>query len=108
LRGLDWFKYNTFIGKYQDKIPTEQWTAKQWKTGIKDRPFKGRTLVRERGKMKKVKKDKYGWCIFYTRINIEHWNLLKLFYEREWGWRESNGEDESNQYITYVYMGLSQ
>jgi hypothetical protein len=32
-----------------------------------------------RGQMKKVKKGEYGWCIFYTCMNMEHWNTLKLF-----------------------------
>jgi hypothetical protein len=31
------------------------------------------------GQMKKVKDGEYRWYTFYTCMNIDHWNPLKLF-----------------------------
>jgi hypothetical protein len=42
-------------------------------------------LVGRGGQMKRVKEGKYGRCIFYTYMNMEHRNLLKLFFRRGMG-----------------------
>jgi hypothetical protein len=41
-------------------------------------------------------------------MNMEHWNLLKLFYKKEWGRRKNNGGIEPKQGIIDVYMEMSQ
>jgi hypothetical protein len=49
----------------------------------------------------KVKKGYYGWYIFYTCKNINHWKLLKVTLRRGRGKWEINGVDETNQSTLY-------
>jgi hypothetical protein len=35
------------------------------------------------------KEGEYGWCTFYTRMNIEFFNLLKSVYEGDWHRKET-------------------
>jgi hypothetical protein len=59
--------------------------------------------------MKRKKEGDYGWGTFYTFMNMENWNLLKLSQEGEWGKREINGGGaEPNQGTIYVCMEMSQ
>jgi hypothetical protein len=51
------------------------------KDGGKTGHIKGREIAGGRGEMKRVKEGEYGSSIFYTHINMEHWKLLKSFWE---------------------------
>jgi hypothetical protein len=54
-----------------------------------------------------IKQSEYGWCIFYTGKNIEHWNLLKSPYEGHWDRKQNNGENEPIQGLMHEYMEMS-
>jgi hypothetical protein len=47
---------------------------------------------------KEGKGDKYGWSIFYTCMNMEHWNHLKSFQEGGWE-KEINGGEETGVHV---------
>jgi hypothetical protein len=34
-----------------------------------------------RGRVREESKGEYGWCTFYTRMNIDYLNLLKSLLE---------------------------
>jgi hypothetical protein len=79
---------------------------------MKGRNVKQVTLrggTRGRGRLNEEGKGGWIWlCIFYTRMSMEHWNLLKSLWEGEWGRRENNGKGEPNWGVISVYMEMSQ
>jgi hypothetical protein len=71
---------------------------------MKDRNVKQVMLKGGTSGKGRIKENEYGWCIFYTCMNMEHWNQSK-FLRRG---RENNGGDEPNLGIIYVYVDISQ
>jgi hypothetical protein len=55
----------------------------------------------------RVKEGEYGWHIFCTCMNMEHWNLFKSFYE---GGRERGRTMEGMSQVGTLYakMEMSQ
>jgi hypothetical protein len=52
--------------------------------------------------MKKLEEGEYGWCTFYTSMNMEHWNRFQSFYDGEWCEEENNGGDEWSRDMTCI------
>jgi hypothetical protein len=73
-RGLDWLKHNTFT----DKIPRQKFHS--YLNNEQQESKTGHTKGRAN---EESQEGEYGWCTFYTGMDMEYSSLLKSPWEED-------------------------